>query len=207
MNPLILILLVILISFASRADISEPDNLLYGTLVLDNQIITAARTDIVIEARRSQGGVPIASYRMGADPRLGSFYRLRLNLEAAPPVTHTNTSRLGDSVFIVVRDASGIRGQTSFTFPERGNVQRVDFGAPVTDSDGNGLPDAWEIAHFGGIGQNPNPLIRSRPCSDINTLQLRSQAPSCSRHSRLPSSPCASPSVKPVLSSLTPSAG
>jgi hypothetical protein len=153
----IVILLLILIAPSTvRAEISEPDNLLYGAITLDNAVVTAARTDVVIEARRTMGDAPIATYRMGTNPQLGDFYLLRLTLESGSPIADTNASQLGDSVFIVVRDATGVRGQTTYTFPERGNVRRTDFGAPAGDSDGNGLPDAWELANFGAIGQNPN---------------------------------------------------
>jgi hypothetical protein len=145
-------------SATARAEISEPDNLLYGTILLDNQIITAARTNVVIEARRTPTGPPIASYRMGANSQIGNFYLLRLALESLPPITNTNASEVGHSVYIVVRDGTAVRGQTTYTFPERGNVQRTDFGTASGDSDGDGLPDAWEIANFGSLGQNPNTI-------------------------------------------------
>jgi len=41
---------------------------------------------------------------------------------------------------------------------ERGRIERVDLQvaiAPV-DSDGDGLPDDWEIAHFGSLAHPPN---------------------------------------------------
>lgn len=31
-----------------------------------------------------------------------------------------------------------------------------DLGVDLTDADGNGLPDSWEIANFGAVGVNPN---------------------------------------------------
>ena len=155
----ILILLLILIaSPAVRAEIPEPDNLLYGTIILDSQIVTAARTNVVIEARRTPDGVPIASYRMGANSQIGNFYLLRLALESLSPITDTNASEVGDSVYIIVRDGAAVRGQTSYTFPERGNVQRTDFGTSSGDTDNDGLPDAWEIANFGSLNQNPNTI-------------------------------------------------
>lgn len=142
----------------ARAEISEPDNLLYGTIVLDSQIVTAARTNVVIEARRTPNGVPIASYRMGANSQIGNFYLLRLALESVTPIANTNASEVGNSVYIIVRDGAAVRGQTTYIFPERGNVQRTDFGTPSGDSDGDGLPDAWELANFGSLGQNPNTI-------------------------------------------------
>ena len=153
-----ILLLLLLLLPSAHAEISEPDNLLYGTLVIDNQPISAARTDVVIEARRTVNGPAIASYRMGSNPQAGDFYALRLKLEAAAPKANTNASLVDDSVYIVLRDNTGVVGQTFHTFPERGHVRRVDFGTPILDSDANGLPDAWEIAHFGAIGQSPNTL-------------------------------------------------
>ena len=140
----------------ARATLPEPDNLLYGTIVLDNLPVTAARTDVVVEARRLTNGPAIASYRMGSNPRVGNFYLLRLALESVPPTSASDVSQVGDALFIVVSDLSGSRGQSSFTFTERGRVQRLDFGATITDSDHNGLPDLWELSRFGVTGQNPS---------------------------------------------------
>ena len=64
----------------------------------------------------------------------------------------------GEQVDIVVKDSGGVVGQTAYTFPERGHVERVDFGAPLDDADGNGLPDLWELAWLGSAGQDPNAL-------------------------------------------------
>ena len=114
----------------------------------------AARTDVVIEARRLVNGPAIASYRMGSNPQIGSFYSLRLSLESLAPITGVSASQVGDTLFIVVADTSGVRSQTTYTLAERGSVQRVDFGAAVSDGDGDGLPDAWEVLHFGNNGQN-----------------------------------------------------
>ncbi|HMO65681.1 MAG TPA: hypothetical protein PKE47_10765, partial [Verrucomicrobiota bacterium] len=63
--------------------------------------------------------------------------------------------RLGETLFIVVTDAGGVRAQTAYTVEDRGVVARLDFSQAVSDADGNGLPDAWEIRHFGAAGQNP----------------------------------------------------
>ncbi|HXJ62065.1 MAG TPA: hypothetical protein VNU68_35960 [Verrucomicrobiae bacterium] len=145
------------LSFPSgQAEISEPDNLLYGTIVIGTNPVTPARSDVVVEARRTPTGPAVATYRMGSNPGLGAFYALHIPVEASTPVANTNASLPGDTLYIVLCDASGVEGQATYTIPERGVVQRVNFGVAVVDSDGNGLPDAWEIAWFGKTGQNPN---------------------------------------------------
>jgi len=142
----------------AHATIPEPDNLLYGSITLDNVPVTAARTDVVIEARRTTNGPAIASYRMGNNPALGDFYSLLIPVESLLPASNTNSSQVGDNLFITLLDGSGLRAQTSFVILERGVVQRVDFGAEVIDGDGDGLPDAWELLHYSNLTQTPDSL-------------------------------------------------
>lgn len=137
----------------AKAEITEPDNVLYGAITLNNVPVTAARTDVVIEARRTVGGPAVASYRMGNNPRIGNFYALEIPLESVPPVTDPAASQTGETLIIIVTDVSGLRGQTTYMLGERGQVQRVDFGTANPDSDGDGLPDAWELLHFGNLNQ------------------------------------------------------
>ena len=144
----------LLLAPMARSEIAEPDNVLYGTITLDNAPVTAARTDVTVEARRAINGPALASYRMGTNPRIGNFYSLELPLESLPPATDPAASQTGDSLIIVVTDSSGVRGQTTYVLGERGNVQRVDFGAAAADSDGDTLPDAWELLHFGSLVQD-----------------------------------------------------
>jgi len=139
-----------------RAEIPEPDNIVYGAITIGGQPVTAAQTDVVIEARRTIGGTAISSYRMGSDSRLGNLYSLDLKFETFAPINDAESSQAGETLYLVVRQAGAIVNQTTYQFPERGHVQRVDFGVPVDDGDGNGLPDAWELARFGSAGQNPD---------------------------------------------------
>jgi len=150
--------LLLLTSISSLALIPEPDNILYGTITLDNLPVTAGMTNVVIEARRTTNGPAIASYRMGSDEQVGNYYSLQVSVESILPIGDTNASQAGDALFIVLRDDSGIRGRTNFTIVERGVVQRIDFGLAVNDGDGDGLPDVWELYRLGGLGQGPGTI-------------------------------------------------
>jgi len=145
-------------STTTLAIVPEPDNILYGSVTLDNVPVTAAMTNVVIEARRTTNGPAIASYRMGSDQQVGNFYALKLSIESVVPINDANSSQAGDSLFIVLRDNSGVRGQTNFTVVERGAAQRFDFGLSVIDIDGDGLPDGWEFRYFGNLSKTPGSI-------------------------------------------------
>lgn len=154
-----LVAVLLLAAFApTRAEIPEPDNVLYGSIAIANVAITASRTDVVVEARRQTNGPVVASYRMGSNPQVGNFYSLRLKLESLAPVFDPTASETGAKVVLVVSDASGVRAQASYMIGERGQFERLDFGTAVTDSDGDGLPDAWEAHHFANLSQNASSL-------------------------------------------------
>jgi hypothetical protein len=161
MNPIslhpwsVLLAAIVVCYEPAEATLSEPDNLLYGSITLDNTPVTSARTDVVVEARRTLNGPPVASYRMGSNPRVGNFYSLEISLESVSAPLSPNASQTGDALIIVVTDTSGIRAEHPYTAGERGQVLRVDFGSSIPDADGNGLPDLWELANFGATGQDP----------------------------------------------------
>jgi hypothetical protein len=138
--------------------IPEPDNVLYGSIILDRQPVTAARTDIVVEARRLIAGPAIASYRMGSSPQAGDFYTLRLAVESLSPLSDPNASPVGEGLFIVVTDSTGLRLQTGYSVALPGTVQRLDFGESAVDADGDGMPDAWETLVLGGTALGANSL-------------------------------------------------
>src|SRR5947199_381151 len=106
--------LLLLVRVAVRAGVPEPDNVLYGTIDLDNQPVTANRTDVVVEARRLIGGPAIARYQMGSSAQAGNFYSLRVSLESAQPFFDPNASLVGDSLFRVAVTASGANALVSF---------------------------------------------------------------------------------------------
>jgi hypothetical protein len=151
-SPAVAILVLLLGSpVTSQALIPEPDNILYGTITLDGLMVTATQTNVVVEARRTANGPAIASYRMGADAQVGSFYSLKIPNESLSPMSDAAATPTGDVLFITLQDGSGLRGQTNYTVQERGSVARVDFGTAVFDSDGDLLPDAWELQYANNL--------------------------------------------------------
>lgn len=135
----------------ARAGVPEPDNILYGSVIIDGVLITSNRTDVTVEARRTVNGPAIASYRMGDRPNVGNNYSLRVPIESAAPLNNPNASLLGDDLFITVKDASGDLATAQFPVTARGTTQRLDFVFGDSDGDGDGLPDAWENLRFGNL--------------------------------------------------------
>ncbi len=153
---LVLIVFSILISTSPvRADLPAPDNILYGSIVLGSQPVTAANTNVIVETRRTLTGPVLTSYRMGSEVSAGNFYVLKIALEELAPAASAASSLAGQSVFVVVRDASGPRATNTFPIAERGVVTRLDLGTSGNgDTDGDGLPDAWELARFGNLSRS-----------------------------------------------------
>ncbi|MBI1839470.1 MAG: hypothetical protein HYR88_01280 [Verrucomicrobia bacterium] len=147
--------LALLSPFSARAGLSEPDAVVFGSIVLNGVPVTAASHAVVVEARRSIAGPVVASYEMGSSAQLGNQYVLRLPVEDASPLDNPSASLVGDKLLIVVRDASGDRDSSLITLSGRGVFVRVDFGD--VDTDGDGMSDRFEKLYFGSItGGDPN---------------------------------------------------
>lgn len=145
-------------ALTTRAELPAPDNILYGAITLNGQVITALSNQVSIEARRTTNGPAIASYRMGAQAVATNFYVLRLPLEELAQVAAPNASLVGDTVYLVIKVGLLDGPLLAYTFPESGVAQRLDFGIASADSDNDGLPDAWELAKFGNLSAGPGTL-------------------------------------------------
>src|SRR5689334_17455421 len=102
-NNVSLLLLTVALAGSVRAVVPEPNAIVYGLAFYGtNQIsqVTAARTNIVLEARRTPTGPALASYTMGARPALGDFFSLRLNIESVAPVASPQSFQAGDTFYL-----------------------------------------------------------------------------------------------------------
>lgn len=127
----------------ARADLSAPDNILYGTIVLGTNPVTAGATGVVVEARRTNG-LPVARYRMGDRADAGNFYMLAIKVEEMAPSLDPASVSAGEPLTVVVASNSVEQVQQTFTVMERGQVTRLDFGMLPT----NALTgfEAWAFA-------------------------------------------------------------
>jgi len=151
--PLLVCLLCFLGVKLSRADISAPNNILYGVIVFGTNQVTSDASGFSVEARRTNGTV-VARYRMGDRADLGNYYLLTLNLEEIAPLSDPGALLFNESVTIAVVSNGVDRAAQSFAISERGQVQRLDFcSLPTNILSGFEL---WALEH--GLGANSQDL-------------------------------------------------
>ncbi|MBX3746372.1 MAG: hypothetical protein KF833_13785 [Verrucomicrobiae bacterium] len=148
----------------AKARLPEPDTILWGTIAIDGQPVTAARTDLVVQARLGAAGPVIAAYRMGSDPAAGNRYVLRIPTQTPEAPLNPWAASIGTAVRIQLTSAVQLLDEAIETVVERGGFARRDFvlgetPAPV-------LPEAWQIRYFGVTGLDPN----ADPDGDGRTL-------------------------------------
>jgi len=147
--------LLLFLTFSTRAELPEPDNIIYGSITRGGFPVSAADTDVVIEARRTFDGAVVASYRMGDSARSGDYFTLRVPLEVFTPVLDPLASLTGTAMTIAASDFNGVFAEVPFTLGIRGQfheVNLVQLGG--LDSDGDGLNDEWEMFWFGNLFQS-----------------------------------------------------
>lgn len=134
----------------ARAEVPEPDKILFGTITHNGKGITEFDgyrhynvTSYVVEAWATATGGVISSYAMGSDTNYHPyFYGIKVTLEAYPAKIDAD-NLIGDTIYLVLRHAGIKLMQSPFMVTNRG-LSRFDFG-PAADSDGDGIPDLDEI--------------------------------------------------------------
>lgn len=150
-------MLLLLLGFSVRAELPEPDNIVYGSITRAGLPVTAADTDVLIEARRAFDGTVVASYRMGDSARSGNSFTLRVPLEYLAAVLDPLASQTGAAMTIAASDFNGVFAEALFTQGNRGQFHQLNLlQLAGLDSDGDGLNDEWELFWFGNLLQNPN---------------------------------------------------
>lgn len=150
-------LLALAWSVSCSAALPEPYNLIYGSIEMDGHFVTAAETNVVVEARRLPTGATIARYVMGSQASASNFYALKIRLESPAPDDIMSAAETGTTLYITVLRGSMVKNQLEYDMGNRGAVKRLDFGN--IDTDGDGLPDGWEQAYLFGLqfGANDDP--------------------------------------------------
>ncbi len=155
-HPLLLSLACLLLASTTlRAELPEPDNIIYGVITRNGLPVHATDTDVVLEARRNSDGAVVASYRMGDSARSGDNFTLRVPLEVFTPVFDTLSSLTGTAMTIVASDFNGSFAEVPFTMGGRGQFHQLNISHFLGfDSDGDGLLDEWEMFWFGNLLQS-----------------------------------------------------
>jgi len=138
-----------------RAELPEPDNVIYGMITRNGLPVHATDTDVVIEARRNSDGAIVASYRMGDSARSGDNFTLRVPLEVFTPIFDPLSSLSNTPMTIVASDFNGDFAQVPFILGSRGQFHQLNIiHGGGFDSDSDGLIDEWEMAWFGNLLPN-----------------------------------------------------
>jgi len=156
LTRLLPLLMVCSFSLQIRATLPAPDNLLYGFIAINGRLLTPADTNFTVEAATSVTNMPLATYRMGENSSYGSNYVLKIQLEELAQAQDPKASLVGDTLVLTLRSNNivvGLGQAITHLITERSLTRRLDIvvGAPPSDSDHDGLPDAWELAHFGNL--------------------------------------------------------
>jgi hypothetical protein len=114
------------------AVVPEPDNVVYGAIAFGGLQVTAAETNVTIQASLALNGPPISTYQMGANPVLGNLYSLRIATESLAPAASQSAVLSNQLVFITVSDGTGVRAQATYTVGARGQIARMDLSGATS---------------------------------------------------------------------------
>lgn len=153
------------------ASIPEPDNVLYGTLTLDGELLTASDTNMAVILAYDE--LEIARYTLGDDMALDDRYLVKVTLDALSETAFV----AGDVVQVQFKLADEIYAVTDMTVAGRGTTKELNIvmtraeliasrESALADSDGDGIPDQVEFAN----GLNPFDPSDAALDSDADTI-------------------------------------
>jgi hypothetical protein len=144
----LLIMAAALLPKRAAAVLTIPDFVVYGTVAIKNSPVTnnPASTNVVIQITRLSDSQLLGSYQMGAATNQGKyFYIVRVPMEDSP-ASSLQVTEPDTSVVVTVKKSGVLQYTSTNIMAESSFVQRLDFGASV-DTDGDGIPDGWELAN------------------------------------------------------------
>jgi hypothetical protein len=154
----------------AAALIPEPDVVFYGEAIGSDGALSSG----VVTLKLSDGSVALASCTLGSDPQSKTRYVLRVPLDLLEPRT-AGAAQAGDTAGIYL---DGVRILT-VTIPAKGSVVGASAIADTTDSDGDGMPDAWEKRYFGTLARDGKGDLNHNGISDLAEFQNGSDPGSC----------------------------
>jgi len=117
----------------ARADLSAPDTVVYGIIVLGTNQVTANATAFAVEARRTSG-LLVARYRMGDRSDAGNYYVLAIKVEEIAPCRDAASVLLNETLAILVASNGVEQARQTFAVAERGQLKQLDFGTLPTNA-------------------------------------------------------------------------
>jgi hypothetical protein len=167
------------------AGIPEPSLMLYGKVLNKFNGATSRVTDGEMRwtFKPLNGGawVTVTNRLTNINDQFSFVLQVPCESEIVGVALSPNTLKLPTSVAAVDRSTVLVNTQpATFITPaqatmtlaayERGRIERVDLQTAVApvDSDGDGLPDDWEVARFGSLGQAGNGDADGDGVSNLN---------------------------------------
>jgi hypothetical protein len=132
-----------------RADIAQPDGIVYGVLRINGEPVRAIE-DVTILARVDGFANPVSIYRMGRNPSVGDRYVLHIPhaVQADGQTTSTSTPESGALAKIYVRPGNEPEVHaTDVAVPASGQAKQVDLSVSSADWVGRSL--AGELSSTG----------------------------------------------------------